>query len=136
MPLYVFQSEDGRFDDLFYTMAEVPSVGTEIEIDGIKWRRVFTKPNAAISTQTDPYSAKDFNKSLDGKKVTVGDLWDASKEASIKRGGVSGEDPIKTKYYDQYAKDHKGTRHTIETKEKSGKTQDMIKQSIKKALGT
>jgi hypothetical protein len=136
MPLYVFECEDGRVEDIFYTMSEVPRVGDEIVVEGLKWKRVFTRPNAAIATQSDPYSTKDFNKILDGKKVTIGDMWDASKEASEKRAAKEGVDPIKTKYYDQYAKDHKGARHHSEVKEQNGKAQDMIKQAVKKVLGS
>ena len=118
MPLYTFESKDGRIEDMFYTMAEVPRLGDEVTIDGIVWKRVFTKPNAAISTQSNPYSAKDFNRNLDGKKVTVGDMWDASKEASEKRAAKEGTDPIKQAYYDKYAKDRRGViRHVNEKKE-------------------
>lgn len=117
MPLYSFENIAGDIQDLFYSMKDVPSVGAEIDIDGVKWKRVFTKPNAAISTTSDPYSAKDFNKRLDGKNVTVGNMWEASAEASAKRESKDGVDPIKKKYYDGYAKERKGARHPNEGKE-------------------
>lgn len=130
------ESESGDIQDMFYTMAEAPRIGQEIEIDGQKWRRVLTKPNAAITTQGDPYSAKAFNAKMDGKKVTVGDLWDASREASDKRGGVSGEDPIKKTYYDQYAKERKGVKHQNEQKAIYAKQMDVVRSEIKKILPT
>lgn len=136
MPLYTFESTDSQTQDIFYTMAEVPRLGDEIEIDGVTWKRVFTKPNAAITTQGDPYSSKAFNAKLDGKKVTVGDMWDASREASEKRGGVSGEDPIKKTYYDNYAKERRGVKHQNEQKAIYTKQMEEVQKEIKKILPT
>lgn len=137
MPLYTFQSGD-QFNDIFYSMKDVPSVGTEIvDEQGVKWRRVFTRPNAAINSVThDPNSAADFNRRFDGKKVLVGDMWDASREASEKRGGVSGEDPIKKTYYDDYAKQRRGTKHQNEQKAIYSKQMDQVRKEIKKILPT
>lgn len=137
MPLYTFQSKD-QFRDIFYPMKEAPSVGTEIiDEQGVTWRRVFTCPNAAINSVTyDPNSASDFNRRFDGKKVLVGDMWDASREASIQRGGASGEDHVKTKYYDDYAKERKGVRHKTELKEKTDKQMVAVRKEISKILPT
>lgn len=131
MPLYTFESEDGLIEDLFYKMEDVPSLGKVIELNGVKWTRVFTKPNAAIATQSDPYSVKDFNKSLDGKNVTFGDMFDAAKEASIKRESKEGIDPVKQKYYADYAKARHGVKHQNEKKEKFEKTQKELGISLK-----
>ncbi len=137
MPLYVMESEAGEIQDMYYTMAEVPRLGQVIDIEGVKWKRVFSAPNAAInSVQTDPHSAKDFNRQFDGKKVTVGDMWDASKEASLKRAGTSGQDHIKKTYYDNYAKERKGIRHQAERKETTDKQMDVVRKEIKKILPT
>lgn len=136
MPLYTFESTDGILTDHFFTMATVPRFGDDIEIDGVRWKRVLTVPNAASNTTLDPYSAKDFNKSLDGKNVKIGDLWDASKEASDKRAAKEGNDPIKQKFYRDYAKERKGTLHHGERKENMDKTMSEVKKEIKKTLGT
>jgi hypothetical protein len=122
MPLYSFTNQDGEFEDFFFTMKEVPKLGDVVELDGKKWTRVFTKPNAAIAITSDPYSAKDFNKRLDGKNITIGDMWDASKEASEKRAAKEGVDPIKKEYYDSYAKKRHGVKHQNEKKEIFEKT--------------
>ncbi len=131
------ESESGEIQDMYYPMAEVPRLGQIVEIEGVKWRRVFAAPNAAInSVQTDPHSARDFNRQFDGKRVTVGDLWDASKEASLKRAGTTGQDHIKTKYYEDYAKERKGVRHQAERKEITDKQMVEVRKEIKKILPT
>lgn len=137
MPLYVFQSEDGVVQDIFFSMSDAPAIGSTIELDGVKWRRILTKPNMSVDTQNNPFSSKDFNKNLENKKVTIGDMWDASKEASEKRAAkCGGVDPVKQNYYNQYTKDHKGIKHHTQVKEENGKTTEMIKETIKKTLGT
>lgn len=117
-------------------MTDVPSIGQEVDIDGQKWRRIAAIPNAASSTGGDPYSAKDFNTKMGGKNVTVGDLWDASKEASDKRAAKEGKDPIKEKYYRDYARERKGVLHHGERKEKTDRQMSEVKTQIKKALET
>jgi hypothetical protein len=131
MPLYAFESSDGQYQDFFYKMADVPSLGTAItDENGIVWKRVFTKPNAAIATQMDPYSVKQFNSRLDGKNITVGDMWEASKEASEKRAAKEGVDPIKKKYLENYKKERKGQEHSVEKKEKFDKIQKDLGISV------
>lgn len=134
MPEYTFENSCGQTQDIFYTMSEVPSVGSEIDIDGVKWKRVFTKPNAAISTQGDPYSASDFNKSLDGKNVTIGDMWSKSAEMSEKRAAKDGVDPVKRKYFDDYSKARKGHKHQAEKAEIHKETSKQVIQEMKKVV--
>lgn len=137
MPLYTFESlDDGRLQDIFFTMKEVPRFGEYIDIDGTRWKRVMTIPNAASNTEADPHSVKDFNKSLDGKNVTIGNMFDASKEASEKRANKDGVDAVKQKFYRDYAKERKGTLHHGERKENMDKTMSEVKKQIKKTLGT
>lgn len=137
MPEYAFiRSDDESISSLiFYKMSEAPSVGTEIvDEEGIKWRRVFTRPNSSIATRSDPYSVSDFNKSLDGKKVTVGDMWDASKEASERRAAKEGKDPVREKYFSDYSKARKGQEHQIVKKERFEAKQKELGIKIKAAL--
>ena len=131
MPLYLFQNPEGQTQDLFYSMNEAPKVGTEIEIDGVKWKRLFTMPQAAFGTKPiDPFSKKAFLEKTGAMKGTVGDLWDASKELSERRAEkTGGVDPVKEVYYDQYAKARRGTRSFAEKKEKHNKA---IKEANKK----
>ena len=88
-----------------------PETGEEVSIyqginekhkysaDGKEFERVFTVPNASIDTNIDPMSEKDFVEKTRNKKGTLGEMWDASKEASEKRDKITGKDPTKEKYF-------------------------------------
>lgn len=89
--------------------------------DGVKYQRVFTVPNAAITTRIDPFSQSQFARATD-KNGTMGDLFDRSAEMSSKRADLNGGvDPVKEKYFKDYEKKTKGKKHlaslpkTIET---------------------
>lgn len=123
MPNYVFCREDkpNIVKEEFYHMGEAPPIGAIIEDrDGHKWRRIATKPQAAIDTKTDPYSAKDFVKATN-KPGTLGDLYDRAAEASARREDKEGVgcDPIQQKFFDNYAKRRKGNRHPEERRRKA-----------------
>ena len=79
------------------------------EIEGVTYGRVYTVPQASIDTKIDPYSQKDFKEKAKGS--TVGDLWDQSKELSLKREEKEGRDPVKTQFFKDYASKGKGNKH-------------------------
>lgn len=134
MPLYPFESTDGRYQEIYYPMAEVPRIGETIDIEGAAWKRVPLIPNASSNAQTyDPNSSKDFNRRFDGKNVTLGDMMDASKEASQQRAGTTGGDHLKQRYYDDYAKQRHGKRHSAERKEQTDKAMSDLVKTVKKA---
>jgi hypothetical protein len=81
---------------------------------GIQWIRVFSIPNTAVDTEIDPFSYTDFVNKTNGKKGTVGDLWDRSAELSEKRKKKAGKDLIKEKAIQDYRKKCKGARHPHE----------------------
>lgn len=135
MPNYSFENlETGEIKDFFYSMKEVPKVGTEIESDGGKWKRIFTIPQANIDTQIDAFSSTQFvDKTYNKKGETLGSMWDRSKELSEKRAALAGgEDPVKKKYLDDYAKKRKGVRHFAERKEQSDKVKKQASDALKK----
>ncbi len=41
MTLYTFQADDGQTIDLPFSMAEVPSIGEKVDVDGRKYTRIF-----------------------------------------------------------------------------------------------
>ena len=100
-----------------------PETGEEVSIyqginekhkysaNGKEFDRVFTVPNASIDTNIDPMSEKDFVEKTRNKKGTLGEMWDASKEASAKREKAYGKDPVKEKYFKKYSEKRKGTKH-------------------------
>ncbi len=123
MPQYAFTRVDDPSvtQDLFYAMKDVPSVGSVVKIDGVKWRRVFTKPRMSVDTKVDPFSAKDYIKATN-KNSIVGDLWDRSKELSLKRAEKEGgTDPVKQKFYRDYSRRRKGNKHPEQKREESVK---------------
>tara|TARA_R110000824_G_scaffold214603_1_gene400817 strand:+ start:1018 stop:1368 length:351 start_codon:yes stop_codon:yes gene_type:complete len=78
------------------------------KIEGVVYNRVYTVPQASIDTHIDPYSQKDFRKI---KSENIGDMWDRSQELSQIRTEKEGKDPIKEKYFKDYAKKTKGKKH-------------------------
>lgn len=124
MPEYLFvnDSKPSETSLRVYHMNEAPSVGTTIvDLDtGIKWKRVFTKPQAAIDTQCDPHSVSDFVK-VTNRKDTIGSLWDRSAEMSERRAAKDGKDFVKEGFYDNYAKKRKGRQHPQRMREEGAR---------------
>ncbi len=127
MPEYSFINvKTNVHSDFFFSMKDVPSVGAEVLIEGAKWKRVFTSPRAAKDTAADPYSVSDFNKTLDGKNVTVGDMWTHSAEMSERRAAKEGRDPVKDKYLARYKKTHQGQEHPHQKRERFAALQKQL----------
>jgi hypothetical protein len=84
---------------------------------GVEWKRVYFAPNASIDSNIDPFSQRQFTDSTGGKKGTVGDMLDYSEEMSQRRAEKSGgSDPVKQKYFNDYASKRNGQRHIAEKK--------------------
>lgn len=60
-------------------------------------------------TKIDPYSQSDFVKATD-KKMTMGEMWDLSKELSEKRASKDGIDAVKEKNMREYERKN-GVKH-------------------------
>lgn len=129
MPEYCFVNNNGQKRDIFYKIAEAPSVGTEITLDGEKWKRVFTIPQANIAVTIDPYSKTDFIKKTMDKTETLGDIFDRSAELSAKRAEKEGVDTVKEKFYSDYEKKTKGVAHPSKQKEQARKTAEETNRS-------
>lgn len=90
------------------------------DYEGLQWRRVFTVPQAVMSSVSsiDPFDRKSQIEKTGNIKGTVGDLWDISKEMSIKREDKLGcEDPVKREYFNEYKKQN-GCKHWHDRKKK------------------
>jgi hypothetical protein len=108
MPIYLFQNpKTKQVKEIVQKMSD-----EHIYIDekGVKWDRVFTKPQASIDTQMSTDNSKDFVNKTRNKNYTLGQLWDKSAELSQKRGGMSGKDEIRDKAEKSYEK-KTGKRH-------------------------
>lgn len=119
MPQYLFESIDNPeiTEYFFFTMKEVPAVSQEwVDEKGLKWKRIFTVPNASVDGNINPYSSVDFIRKTENKKGTLGDIMDKSRELSEKRAKTTGKDPVKEKYFEQYSKQRRGRKHIEESK--------------------
>jgi hypothetical protein len=87
------------------------------EEDGLKWERVFTKPNASIDSKLDADNRAGFIEKTGNMKGTVGDMMDYSAELSEERASKSsdGEDPVKKKLFKDYKK-KTGKKHLRDQK--------------------
>ena len=81
--------------------------------DGVEWVRVWTTPNAAVNTQNDG-SKEGFMRYTQSKKGSIGDIWDASREASEKREHTHGRDEVKEKNEKEYSKKRRRLRRRKE----------------------
>ena len=109
MPIYVYRHpEEEEYREVFQGMND-EHIYSE---DGVEWDRVFLSPNASIDSSVDPFNKQQFIDSTYSKKGSLGDVMDYSAELSAKRAEKSGgKDPVKEKFYDNYAKKRNGAEH-------------------------
>jgi hypothetical protein len=120
MPNYIYQHpETKEYIEIFQSMKEDH---VYFDGDGTEWSRVLIAPQLNTEAPIDPWNKGDFINKTANSKGSYGDLLDRSKELSDKRASEhGGVDPVKQKYFDNYAKKRKGQRHlnekrTVETK--------------------
>jgi hypothetical protein len=108
MPTYIYQNpESGEVKEVIQRMTDTH----EYYEDGLKWLRVFSVPRMAIDSQVDITNIEGWRK-YTNKKGTVGDIMDASAEASSRRAERNGGlDPVKEKFFQDYSKQRKGKLH-------------------------
>ena len=107
MPVYVFKHpQTGEQLELIQKMQE-PHV--YVDKKGVEWQRVWGTPNASIDSGLDG-SKENFMKYTQNKKGSLGDLWDASREAKEKRVKKEGRDKVEEKFYKDFKKE-KGVNH-------------------------
>lgn len=114
MPIYIFKHpETEEYKEIVQTMNEEHVYTDE---SGLKWKRVFTIPNATIDTKDDAWSHNGFVEKTGKMKGTVGDVLDYSSELSAKRAEANGgEDPVKRKAFNDYEK-KVGKKHISDKK--------------------
>lgn len=102
MPIYLFQHP--KTQEIIEVVQRMCEPHTYSDAKGVVWDRVFTKPQAAVNTQISATDSKSFVDKTRGKNYSLGQLWDMSAELSAKRGGVTGQDPVKAKAEQSYKK--------------------------------
>ena len=109
MPIYVYKHpEREEYREVVQGMND-EHVYSE---DGVEWSRVFLAPNASIDNSIDPFSKQQYLEATKNKKGTVGDMMNLSAELSEMRSEkMGGKDPVKEKFYDNYAKERNGAEH-------------------------
>jgi hypothetical protein len=110
MPQYQFSNKKGEIKDFYFPMSSAPSIGSEVVIEGKKWKRVPSNLGGNIDTKIDPFSTEDFLRKTD-KKDTMGSIFDLSKELSEKRKARDGTDPLQAKFFSSYKKSRAGMKH-------------------------
>ena len=114
MPIYLFKHpEEEKYEEVFFHMDQIK----ELIIDGVKWQRIYHSPNLSTEASINPWDNNDFVNKTKNKKGTLGDMMDTSAELSAKRAEQNGGvDPIKQKYFKDYAKKRNGTKHHLDKK--------------------
>jgi predicted nucleic acid-binding Zn ribbon protein len=107
MPTYIY--EHPETEETIEVVQKMSDLHLYIDCDGLEWRRVFQSPNAAIDSLNDG-SREGFMKHTQNKKGTMGDLWEASREAGEKREKQRGRDGVKEKFEKGYSKKRKGMK--------------------------
>jgi len=108
MPIYLFKHPDT--DETTEVVQKMNDFHIYIDYDGLEWERVWTVPNSSVDAKLDG-SLESFMKYTKEKKGTMGDIWDASKEASEVREKREGKDGVKNKYFKKYSEKRRGMKH-------------------------
>jgi hypothetical protein len=108
MPIYEYRNpETGETIEVVQKMNDSHIY---IDYDGLEWERVWAAPNAGVDCKLDG-SMESFMNYTKDKKGTMGDIWDASREASEIRQGKEGKDKVKNRYFKDYSKKRNGLKH-------------------------
>lgn len=111
MPIIDFQAEDGTIYTAFVKLSSPEKDFHEQLVDGKLFKRIYTTFNVAKDTTVNDATKDDFRRATEGKRMTYGDMWEASAEFAEKRKKLNGgRDPIAEKQYAEYKK-KKGKDH-------------------------
>ena len=116
MPIYVYKHPD---EEEFREVLQGMNDEHVYEEEDVEWKRVFLSPNASIDNSIDPFNNQQFIDATYKKNGTVGNMMDLSAELSSKRAEKAGGiDPVKEKFYSNYAKERGEAEHPNRIKEK------------------
>ena len=115
-PIYTYKHPDR--DEYLEVIQAMKDDHVYVDEEGVKWEREYTSPNAQIKDTIDPFNKNQFLQKTADSKGTMGDMLDRSQELSEKRKEVLGKDPVREKFFDNYAKERRGQRHQQDPKGK------------------
>ena len=132
MPLYEFQSEDGK--RLLVEMdTKQPAEAYRVQVrDGKKYKRVYDVPRLAHDMRVGT-SESEFIRATSGKNnITVAQMQELSREMHEKRTDSEGIDQVKEAFYEKYEKDI-GTKHkNVARREKLADQKSRLAKAKKK----
>ena len=108
MPHYLFKHPTS--EEVIEVSQKMEDEHVYVDDHGIEWNRVFVAPNADVRHRQDG-SLESFMEYTKGKKGTVGDLWEASREAGEIRENKLGKDTVKKKHFKKYSEKRRGIKH-------------------------
>lgn len=108
MPLYLFESKEGEFREVYFHMNDVKEYSGEDGTEVGLWERRYYIPQIGIDTKVDAIDSKQFVEVSGKKKGNLGNLFDASREASLKREKIYGKDPLKEQSIKNWQEKRKG----------------------------
>ena len=111
MPIYLFKHPDTN--ETVEVVQKMLETHAYIDDKGTEWERVWVNPNAGVNCKLDG-SVESFMKYTENKKGTMGDIWDASKEASEIRESKGDKDKVKEKYFKEYSEKRRGLKHKLD----------------------
>ena len=107
MPIYLFKHPNT--DETVEVVQKMLEDHVYVDDKGVSWERVWVNPNASVDGQMDG-SMESFMKYTEGKKGTMGDIWDASREAGEIRKKREGRDKVKGRYFKKYSEKRSGMK--------------------------
>ena len=110
MPIYVYKNP--KTEECIEIIQSMNEDHTYVDSNGLKWDRIFLPSQLNTEASIDPWSNVDFVEKTRNTKDTYGGMLDRSAELSAKRADQNGGiDPVKQKYFKDYAAKRNGKKH-------------------------
>jgi len=108
MPVHDFTNPITGETTPIYVAADAPTHQHQVQIiNGQIFKREWGAPHLAISTARGDCTADDFRRVTQGKNLTVGDMYDVSREMSEARAATNGGvDPVKQAGYERFEREN------------------------------
>ena len=97
MPIYIYQHPET--DEYIEVIQKMNDDHVFTDDAGVKWNRVWVTPNAAMDTNANPDSSRQFVDKT--KEWSVGEMWDYSAELGEKRKSKRGYDHVGEEHHNK-----------------------------------